>query len=305
MIHFTPTLGIFDTVKNAYSFIGKNQNEFWALIKKIAPTFTIALAIVSITTYLQQDTINEYISEFTEKYEQYSDEEALKTISKEFSEKLFEIQMKYLPISFLAGLVIFYLTSAVAISWHRLIIHGPSDYRPMKITSPKKSEFMFMLMLIVIPLIGSLIIIAAAILAILFETLTPGLMWIGFILLPVSCFVYLIAVTRMTFYLPSKATGLNLTLKQSYHLAKGYVWKLCMTYIIAFIPIIIISIAIMTTHLTAMSTIGTMSPQVTAILTVISHILTPVSTILAVTVLSNYYQHALQNKGLPGAKNDT
>jgi hypothetical protein len=139
---------------------------------------------------------------------------------------------EYLPFIFSM-----YLTTMLAINWHRAFLNDPYDFPKANIFTPTKSEFKFILL---------------ALLAVVFLTegfriidaLTPYTSWTNSIAGIVFIIVFLWLLLRTSFYLPAKALDHELTLKEAFSLSKGYVWKILATFSIASIKMVIISLVI-------------------------------------------------------------
>jgi len=272
MRRFEPTLGIKDTTKNVNAFIKEHMPVFWDIIKPLAP-FIISLYIIDIIItnfFMPTDTKTGEKIEF--------------------------------PLgSIIAG----YFYACIAITWHRVVIHGADNFIAMNPFKPKKSELTFIGMgialFIGIPLIGFILVVATTFFA-------PAAM---VLIIAIVAFA-IITLMRIMFYFPSKATGGSITLKKSRSMmTAGYFCKLYTSYIFAiiktlliFIGFIILIFTISTILLLLASKLG---PNIIIVQSLLESILIipaiiyfqPLFTIIWVTILSNYYQHALQNKGVP------
>lgn len=188
-----------------------------------------------------------------------------------------------------------YFMTVLVISWHRVVIYGPENYTPMNPFSPKRNEILFIGVGV---LIGLFFVFAAALPMILAKLLGEAALLLLF--LTVGAGIYL--MYRCSFYFPAKAVDSDMTLKQSFALTKGYLWKLiCATFfaswrvillVFAFgfvAGILIVGIAFALPIDKAGHTIGFI------IALPITVYLQPLLTVLAVTVLSNYYMYAMQH----------
>lgn len=105
MKHFTPTLPIRETAKNARAFVRENQDVFWTILKPLLP-FIITFEMLNI-----------FIDHW-----------------------IFPDGSKKLNIGSMMGS---YFLGALMISWHRVVIHGPDRYVPMNPFKPKRNELAF------------------------------------------------------------------------------------------------------------------------------------------------------------------
>ncbi|MCE7886746.1 MAG: hypothetical protein DYH13_04485 [Alphaproteobacteria bacterium PRO2] len=105
MKHFTPTLPIGETAKNARAFVRDNQDMFWTILKPLLP-FIIGFELLNI-----------FIDHW-----------------------IFPDGSKRLNIG---SMMSSYFLGALMISWHRVVIHGPDRYVPMNPFKPKKNELAF------------------------------------------------------------------------------------------------------------------------------------------------------------------
>ncbi|NCT40119.1 MAG: hypothetical protein GW778_00450 [Alphaproteobacteria bacterium] len=272
MIHFTPTLGIKDTAKNVNHFIKENMEVFWDVFKPLIP-YIVALHLFDIV-----------ITNFFMPIDAKSGERI------DFT---------------LGGLIAGYFYTCLAITWHRVVIHGPDNFTPMNPFKPKKSELAFIGMGIAL---FAGIFVGGFIFGLLAAIINPFLL----ILIIPFIFFATYAWLKCMFYFPSKATGNTITLKQSFEMTKGYMWKMYAAYIVAFIKLFLILIGLVIVMGMAVAALGfasaklglneslTMSVVQTMFVIPLTVFFQPIFTIIWVTVLSNYYQYVLQN----GVKSD-
>jgi len=272
MRQFEPTLGIKDTAKNANTFIKQHMPIFWDILKPLAPYILVLTLLDVAITY------------------------TLMPIDKDIGK----------PYDFsLGNLLTAYFFTCLAITWHRVVIHGPDKYEAMNPLKPKKSELAFIGMGIGLSLIYVLFCIVAGLAISL--TALPILPLMLILITVFALFIW----TKLMFYFPSKATENNISLKKSYEMTKGYVWKMIASALIAYLKLFFICIGyivlgFMTIAIISLAAgmMGFNKEIVTAVLETIIIIpiilyFQPLFTIIWVTILSNYYQHALQNKGVP------
>ena len=208
---------------------------------------------------------------------------------------------------FIGSLISAYFTFVMMINWHRVVLHGPDQYIPMNPFQPKKSELAFMLMPSIVGLVAGIGIG-------LLSALTAKILGEGVaVMVAVPLVIVLLYVLfKMVFYLPAKALGADVGLRQALSLSDGYVWKCIgagfravirvtlVTMAYGFVGVFIIGIIMVAT--------GTIGPNGTGVgledkliaflvMLPITAYFMPLSTLLGVTVVSNYYQHAMQNRG--------
>ena len=268
MIHFTPTFEVIDTARNVKKFIKDNMATFWEVLKPLAP-FIAGLYIFDLI--------------ITSFFMPIDNETGQRT---EFS---------------LGSIIAGYFYTCLAITWHRVVIHGNENFTPMNPFKPKKSELAFIGMGMLL-FIGTFAI--SFILGFGAALISPILI---IFLVPLSLIAMFIWMKCM-FYFPSKATGNSITLKQSYKMTKGYVWKLFASYVWASFILFLIVLAyaiggamILGLLLFAINSIAaSLAPIFTVILGAafilpLALFFQPIFAIIWVTVLSNYYQYVLQN----------
>ena len=268
MIHFTPTLGIKETASNTNHFVKDNLSVFWDIFKPFIP-FVLAATILDIVV--------------TELY---------MPVHQQTGEKI------EFP---LGGLIAAYFFTCLAISWHRVVIHGADDYTPMNPFKPKKSELAFVGMgaaLFVGVFFGGFILGLVA--ALIHQALM--ILVIPFIIVAVY------AWTKFMFYFPAKATGRHISLKESYQMTTGYVWKMVAASFVAYLKLLLIMIAYIIAAVMvfgglayAANALGMSESLATIVLqtlrvTPIAIFFQPLFAVLWVTVLSNYYQYVLQHE---------
>ena len=268
MIHFTPTLGIKDTARNVNTFIKDNMQVFWDIFKPYMPYIAgLYLVDLLVTEFLMPT--NAETGETTE-----------------FA---------------LGGLIAGYFYTCLAITWHRVVIHGADDYVAVNPFKPKKSELAFIGM-------GIALIIGFFLMSVLFGVavaiISPVLIILMIPIMAIAWYFWM----KCMFYFPSKATGNSITLKQSISMTKGYVWKLFAAYIVAALKL---TLLVLLYAIGGAMILGLLFIAVTSLPSPLSSVLVvvlglgytlplilffqPIFAIIWVTVLSNYYQYVLQN----------
>lgn len=264
MTPFQPTSGIKDTAQNVKSFVAEHNDTLWDIFKPLA-VFIAALTAIDVGIMYFLTEANPETGERTH----------------------FEI----------GGLISAYFFTCLVISWHRLVIHGPQRFEPMQHFQPQKNDWVFIGMGLLlgfgISLLTVIIIVASAAIS----PIASAIIAIPAVIVATWLFL------RLSFYFPSKATGNTITFKQSFILTKGYVWKLIAASFLAAIKLWLIMLAYLILggilYGILVTTIQIAALQAALTLVYVLPIVLyfqPLLTVISITVLSNYYQHALQNK---------
>ena len=177
MEHFTPTLYSKDTGKNVREFVKEHKDEVWKIFKPFMP-FIVSL-------YFLDAMVNEY-------YYQGSEDK-------------FEW----------GALLAKYFILCLTISWHRVVIRGLGNYKPMNPFKLQKHELMFLSVAIMLPVsmfavFGGFIFLGTAM-------KFAGLAFIGIIGLLAMAYI----AFRFSFYFPGKAVDGDITLKKAFGMTKG------------------------------------------------------------------------------------
>lgn len=271
ILYFKPTFGYKDTGQNVRNFVHEHSETLWDIFKPLMP-------FIAIFTLLDLAITQLYMP-----------------IDPETGEKqdfgLFSIIANY----FLACFII---------TWHRVIIHGPDSYNVMRPFKPDRAGLKY--------IFGFFAIIVAGILAGFVGGLIVALLKLKFLALPIFA-VLIIGVLyvglRVSFYFPAAALGNPLSFKEAFKLSDGYalhilvapifaIWK----FLLMFLGYILASFAII--FVIILTTGGPEEFVNNPLLNIIVNFtitlpivlyFTPILAAYGVTVLSNYYQHALQN----------
>ncbi len=295
------TIGVKDSSRNVTAFIKDNKAEFNNLLNAAFPYLFVAVILFVGLTYMSMQDM-------------FSKIEALDAAN--FKEPPSSLNN---PIYIWAGhglsLFIAYILACIAVSWHRLCLLPHDQYRPMHFLKPEKHEIEFVLMW---TLIG---VLTPAVFGLLMQNLIIGggtmfAMILG--LAYVIIFPYILY--KLSFYFPAKAIDRSITLGQSFQLTKGYFWKIGASFFLAvLVPIllcigylVLVSFVVMPIVLTVLINTdgGVNGGAVTGMLVSQGLIYAgfiwyfqPLFTIIGVSVISNYFQHALQNN-VPVENND-
>jgi hypothetical protein len=255
---YTPTLGARETGKNTREFVKDNNQTLWTIAKPLIPWIVgFYLLDTIITIFFFPESKNGF--------------------------QLFSI---------FAG----FLFTVLVITWHRVVIHGPDNYTPMNMFKPKRHEWAFIGMGI---LLGILFFIAT-----LLSGITMSInIALGSILLIITVLGAMYLWFRFCFYFPAKAVDNSITLKQSFKMTNGYFWKVMGATFFGFWRIVLIMMTIIfaSTFFIEFLTGDTDNAMLTHGFTLLTNIplliyFYPITYTLGVTIVSNYYQHALQNK---------
>lgn len=267
ILYYQPTGGILETGRKVRAFTTEYMPVFWDILKPLIPYLSLFLLLDLL--------FNEFVMT--------PDPET----GKQYDVGIF-------------GIFSSYLITCIAITWHRVVIHGPDNYTPVNPLKPTKSELLF---------IGTIlgIFISFFIIGFTFGVVTQLIMPMLMPVVLIGMIVFLaFLAARLSFYFPSKATGGDLTLKQAYQLSRGYVLRLIFTPFVAMWRVIFLYIGYVIIGVAVMYGFGYIIGQAAGegLLSVILLFLfglpiqiyfEPLLAVMAVTVLSNFYQHALQN----------
>ncbi len=290
-MYFNPTLSPKDTSLNVRTFIKEHKTEFWTLVRLVLPYLCVLVPISMYLTFVVGLEMAEVVRSYPEP----------KTLQEVMDFTSFLIKSAYFkPLNLLAILVniaIAYCFAVIAISWHRLVLLGPENCAPMSILSPQKHELQFVMMLMLI--------------SVVFPNILFNFFHIGFVFLIsiLSFYVFF----RISFYFPAKAVDANISLSDSFKLTKGYFGKFFFSMIRAFfrVALVYLAVSFLVGMISGVVTMYLFQDQITSefvrgfynqtvnqplLMIPLFFYFQPVFTVLAVTILSNYYQHALQNK---------
>ncbi len=227
---------------------------------------------------------------------------------------------------FLGSIIAAYFYTALAITWHRVVIYGADNYIPVDPFKPKKNELVFLGMGLLIGLFAFIIFFLIAISGVVLgqvfgQSIITAV--ISLIILVAAVFVLIMILYKFSFYFPAKAVDTNLTLLESFEMTNGYFKGLCFASFLASLKLILlvfcyyILVGALTVGLVVLYTYN--SPELQqqidngqeidlgvlgalwGFLITLPTILyfQPLFTAIGVTGLSNYYMHAMQNKTNP------
>lgn len=296
-MRFTPTLLSQDTSRNVRDFVKDHHDYLMQLIKYIAPYLLIVTAVSTVVGYLGAQV---FAQEMAEKFQNITDSDPASFFLSLIFGALFNF---WGMLGLLFSFALAYLYACIGISWHRLVLLGAENYKPVNVLRPEKNDIQFFLLLITFNVVPIVVVAPALVNANVFTM---------FLLVFGTCamFYYLY---RVSFLFPAKAVNAKLSLKTSCALTKGYFWAFNMALLramIRIVAIIIIYAIIVETLVGFVFPVNTEEMDFTALFQpkFSTHILPsitylpisiyfqPLLTVFGVTVLSNYYQYALQHK---------
>lgn len=265
MYQFEPAFEVKEVSRKSQDYVRSHVDVFWNIFKPFVPYIIILTILDSVVTtfYMPLDPMTGDPHEFS-----------------------------------LGSVISGYFYVCLVISWHRLVIHGPDDFEPMKPLKPKKSELEFIGMIF---LLTFLFILTVAV------PLGVGIFMLGpvggGIVGTIIAIIGIKFALKLAFYFPAKATGNDITLRESFKMTTGYIWKLLwasfwaplkMTGILLLYGIVGLGIIFSFFY-----SFPEASLWVEVLLTVlfvlpIALYFQPIITIISITVLSNYYQYALR-----------
>lgn len=291
MNRFEPALKPKDVALNCRTFVKEHKRELKEMMKPIYPYLLVLLALSMYITYiLQLETINFMKTMPPAK----SVDDFFEYINK-VQENSYSSFVFYL--SWILNIAVGYCFAILAISWHRLVLLGKGQYETVSFLYPKKNEIQFVVLWTFLSaLIPTLISITG------FNAVAIFCLF----LLPYICF-------KISFCLPARALDTKLSFSQSFKLSNGYFWKFLFATLRSTWRLILVLVVlglvfgiiggavakiIYAKEITAPHLAGAysqiFSQQIGTALMVL--FFQPLFTVIGVTVLSNYYQHALRNK---------
>lgn len=290
---FTPTSGILATTVNTYKFLFNHKKEFLK-VTLIYGSLMVCLAMISF------------------QFLQYMMDRMMETRFENPDNNFISV-MWWFNIGL--EIVETYIFAAIAISWHRLVIFGRDKYQRMFILMPRKSEFMFIFA--IMALIGC------------YFAMFMGLAFIPwhnqyiphYVFVPILMLIPILIITiiyfKISFYFPAKAAEHKISLSQNIKLTKGYFWKLSLSLLLVCIPVILVMLGYMfgVVHYLmqfVMQHVHVSGPPsgfpaemilMQLIMVVpLMFFFYPLYVVLGVTVVSNYYLHALEKHGFKKKK---
>ncbi len=282
-----------DAALNVRMFVKENMGELKNLVKSIAfYLLVLVIATLYVNYHMQMDAIEfmkdnrpsdsvQGVLDFVSSVQQNS-----------FSHPLFWVAQ-------IINILFAYCFAVIAVSWHRLVLLGRDRYEPMKINAPQSHELNFVGVWV---LIGTIVPFIFG----YFGSINVVIILFSMTILPYLLF-------KISFYFPAKALDSHLSFRDSFRLTKGYLLKSIFTSLRAFwrSVLLLFGVSILVGIISAFVAAGVFGTgsvdpflkgaynQVVnqAIQTVIVvFVFQPLFTVLGVTILSNYYQHALRHK---------
>ncbi len=262
MTAITPQEGIVDTGRMIRAFTKENMPSFWRYLKPLLP-YILGLYALDVVVNM--------------------------------------IFPKMEGAFGIGGLIAAYFYSCFAITWHRVVLHGPDRAEVMNPFRPEKTDLAFIGM-------GIGLFVAAFVLS----TVSALLIFLG----PVGIIVSILAIigviflfAKMCFYFPAKAVKSHMSLKDSFHATKGYIIKIWTAPLVASWRVILGGFVYMIAGTAVLGTIVAMTqyspdepPSMMALIGAFAIqvpvliYFQPVMYAFGIGVLSNYYQHYMQNK---------
>lgn len=206
----------------------------------------------------------------------------------------------------IGGLAANYFLACLVISWHRVVILGKDHTVAVNPLKPTKNELIFMGTALLVFFIPMIIGVTFSFISDSADNFVTAAL-IGLI---ASLMISVLAYYKFAFFFPAKATGHKISFLQSMKMTKGYIEKIISTSIRAISRLVI--------KMIVFAGIGILAAKVLKVLikqpALDPHIDTalydfifplafalyflPLIIITGVTVLSHYYQCALNDKGM-------
>ena len=259
MDHYQPTFESKETARNVEDFIDATKSEFWKIFTPLMPFIAACHILDAVISDL-------FFAESKNGFALFS-------------------------------IIAAYFVTALVITWHRVVIHGPDNYTPMNPFKPKRHELVFVgmgfLLGVIIGGIGGGFVLGAIVTASSIMSLLAA----------VVIFALIYMFYRVCFYFPARAVNSGITLSQAFRLTNGYLWKIISsTFRAALYPILIllgfslimgVLLALVLAFLPLGGAIEVLSLMVVL---PVKLYFEPLLTIIGVTALSNYYLYAIQNE---------
>lgn len=264
MRHFTPTAGIRETGENVRGFVRENMDVFWRVLKPLLPYivgfYVLDLLIALAVGGPAQETV---------------------------------------PIGRLVGA---YFYAVLAVSWNRAVLEGPENFTPMNPLRPQRRELVFIGALVLLSMV-MMMVVSAGIL--LFSVLAGAAGQVIGLLAGLIAAAYL--VLRASFCFPALALNAPLEPRRAFAMSKGCVTGLFLSSILASFRIYALLLLYGFLAGALLGVTAEQSQNAAPVISVLSFLLglplivyfQPLLAVINVTVVSNYYQHVLQNR--PGA----
>ncbi|MGH1377834.1 MAG: hypothetical protein ACRBB3_03345 [Alphaproteobacteria bacterium] len=294
-MYFTPTLSPKETSGNVRDFVEDHRDELIQLMKSVLPFLILFVLVNSYVQYLLNLDAVEYLRDVKQP-ETMSD---VKELMANIQGHSYGNPLTWVSFAFQIG--VGYCFAVVAVGWHRLVLLGRNNYTSMSFLNPKKHEIEFVIMWTVM----------GTILPFLMVYLFKIDIWLVILLSVIFPYLFF----KVSFYFPAKALDSNVSLISSFQLTNGYFFKflfammrscILVAIVYALVALIIGSVAAslaqdwygdqMTSDLVRSMYEQMVGQPVMSVIAVF--IFQPIFTVLGVTVLSNYFQHAMQNKSV-------
>ncbi|PCJ97789.1 MAG: hypothetical protein COA45_08865 [Zetaproteobacteria bacterium] len=296
-MYFTPTLSSKETSAHVREFVSEHRSELGSLMKSILPFLLFFLCANLYVQYFLSMAGVEFMRDV-----------AMPETLSGYMQLMTDVQRHSYGniltwVSFVLQISIGYCFAVIAVSWHRLVLLGRGNYEPMDFLKPQKHELDFVIMW---TMLGT--ILPASM--VFFFQIDLWLIVLTLIILPYLFF-------KVSFYFPAKALNSSVSLKSSFQLTSGYFWKFSFAIMRSCIRVGVIYFlfALIVGSIAASLAQTLYGDQMTSDIvrsmyeqligqSIMSVILVflfqPLFTVLGVTVLSNYFQHAMQNKTVEG-----
>lgn len=304
-----------DTATNVRGFVKGNMDEFHKILKAVLPYLILMVCASSYFQYLQLQELApkfiEFQKELMEELRQ-NPENAAEIETKAFQEGFMKGMQEGLngPLfyaGFLVQLFAGYCYAMIAINWHRVVLLGPKQYKPMEFLNPEKHELEFIAVLAVISIILPAIVSVTAFKQLL-DMKSEAIIGIALVAIVFPYILY-----KISFYFPAKAVGSSIAFRDSFDLTRGYFWKFIWAFILSTIRVFGVLVlysfiagaiagALKFVIIPDMSAedrfIAEQMLQQSINIPIMLYF-QPLLTVLGVTVLSNYYQQPCKTNRPP------
>lgn len=281
---------------NARLFVTEHKDVLWSMVRGLSPYFLMLGFLGSLAGYISSLGMQESIANLPRS------ESGRPLMNDAFFAFMRDSYTD--PMSILGAvlqIMLVYVSAVLGINWYRFALSPSQDFVPMNIFRPQKSELHYVAILAVVNLL---------------PVLGLYIFSYGHFIATVICGIFIILswvlCIRMGFIFPALAMNHEAGLSEIYKLNKGYFWKIVFSMMRVLVRILGIYILYVLLTSMVLSVIGLKDDLwdgsinfTNAIAGFIIDIplylyFAPIIMVLSITVLANFYAHALQSKEAGG-----
>lgn len=288
--------GIRETSSDARQCVMEHKDELWGMIRSLSPYFLVLGLLVSLVGYMGSLGLQEQIVSLpkSENGRPLMNDAFFAILRQSYAD----------PMSILGyGLqvMLVYVSAILGINWYRFVLSTSENFVPVNMFRPRKSELQYVGILALVnllPILGGYIFSYGNVFATFFAAAFIIISW-------VLCI-------RMGFIFPALAMNHEAGFSMIYKLNKGYFQKILFSMIRALLRMAGLYIVYILLTSLALSALGLKddlwdgsidfaSVLAGFIINIPLYLyFAPMMMVLSITVLANFYAHALQNAGARG-----